>query len=298
MYGYDKLAHADNKLGRYPAALESQKQALRIAEELLVENPNDSVLKRKQASFLSKVYLLSIRSGQIQNVMQYLREADELCNELLKETPDDVDLLKISSMVLVNNYQEALMAKDEAKASANIRKYAAVYERLANLFPNDETRRAEFTDAQLQLVSYLNNHGSSAEAMTILEQTQKRFASQTGQPTTRSKKLQANLDWTAGDILASLGKNNESESAYTKSAKEFEALLLNFPKTRDLSSSLAQVYWSAGRLWHFAMQPDKARPYLLKAKEILTQFKTDHLDDDQSKATLEYVEEMLRPAKK
>ena len=201
-------------------------------------------------------------------------------------------------MVLVNNYQEALMAKDEAKASANIRKYAAVYERLANLFPNDETRRAEFTEAQLQLVSYLNNHGSSAEAMTILEQTQKRFASQTGQPTTRSKKLQANLDWTAGDILASLGKNNESESAYTKSAKEFEALLLDFPKTRDLSSSLAQVYWSAGRLWHFAMQPDKARPYLLKAKEILTQFKTDHLDDDQSKATLEYVEEMLRPAKK
>ncbi len=295
MVGYDKLAVAENRLGRYPAALESERRALQLADELVAEHPEEKAFQIKQARYHSLISLLSARLGQAEESAKHLKISHEMSQRLLKDDPDNEELLKLSTLSIAKEYQDALAAKDDKRAEAGIRQYVAVYEHLAKLAPANLDRALDLAQAQMLLVGFFTSHRRPKEAAPLLENIQKNLGARTEPSSMRFRKMKASLEWTRGDVLAALNQNPEAETAYLAAAKEYESLLTDYPKTRDLRLTLAQVYWNLGQLWYFTMQPAKARPHLLKAKAILEQFAADKLEDDQSKTILGYVEQMLAP---
>ncbi len=297
MVGYDKLAEAENRLGRFPAALESQRRALQLAEELAAEHPNDSTLPFKQANAHAKIAALAARVGQPEEAVKHRTISEDMVRALLRETPDDADLLKMSATPLAREYGGALTAKDAIRAEAAVRAYAAVYARRAALAPADAAMAMDAADAQMMVASFLSSHNKAAEAAALLAEIEKALAARPEPPSLRARKIRANVEWTRGSVLGGLNKNPEAEAAYVAAAREFESLVSDYPKTRDLRLTLAQVYWYHGQLWAFSNQPTKAKPPLLKAKALLEQFAADKTADDQSRAILGFVDELLKLAK-
>ena len=74
-------------MGRYPAALESQRRALQLADELVAEHPEEVSLKIKQARSHAIIAVLSTRLGKPEEAEGHQKISDAAVAALLRASP-------------------------------------------------------------------------------------------------------------------------------------------------------------------------------------------------------------------
>ena len=302
LVGHDKLAVAENRMGRFKESRESLKNALRLTDELLAENPGENSLRLKKARQHSLLSMLAARLDDPKEESHHLRIAVGLVHDLLKTDPDNQEMLKLSTTTLGRAYARALVDRDAVAAENAIRDYLGVYERLSRLAPEDRSRTMDLIDARLLLSGFFSSHRRPDEALSALETAKKEFEAAPVANDPRSRKLRASLDWTRGNVLSATGRDNEAESSFLEAARGYESLAQDFPRTPDYRATLAQVFWGLGQHWFFLGQLEKARPHLARAGQILDQLLTEHPDDAQNRSVRESVSaleaKLPKPAKK
>jgi serine/threonine protein kinase len=293
LYGYDKLANAEARLGRLDAALGAQQRAYELAAELTQQAPHDLDLRRKRVVMAARLANLHTRLDHQEAALPLMREMETGIAALLRDDPDNLDNLELNSVALVNRYGRQLLAGQANQAEATLRELLSGRERLAELDPANDRRKLDVADALGMLASFLGNAARAEEALNLLARQEAVMSQLPGPPTVRVKQIRAGLHWSRGDIYAGQLKPDQAQRAYLLALQEFASLADSYPSVRDYRVSMAQMLWSIGNAWSKVHQVAKARPHLLEAQAILDQLARDHQEDELSRKLAGWVKELL-----
>lgn len=297
LVSYDKLANAENRMGRFRESRESLKNALRLTDSILAETPNENSMKLKKARQHSLISLLSGRLNDAKEEALHLQSAAKLIHELLTLEPNNEELLKLSTVTLVRSYTQATTNRDYKTAEESLRDYLTVYERLVRLSPKNNQSVLDLVDARILMTGFLKNRQRFDEANGMLDLATKDYKSIPASDEPNYRKASADLEWTRAGIYSEQGLNDQADQAFLGAIAKYESLVADYPKTVALQSLTAQIYWALGRHWFFANKPDKALPHLRRSSQILDQLLKDNPVDTQNQSIRESVSKLLADAK-
>jgi non-specific serine/threonine protein kinase/serine/threonine-protein kinase len=293
-------------LGDTNGALNSYRQARRIADQILAVNPADSEARRSLAVVYEKMGDVEAATGDLSAAVDSARKSLAIFNSISQANPQNaraqrslaISYIKVGDVLGNSDFPNA---GNDAEAMANYRASWAIWQALDKANPNSLDTLSWLARIHERMGTILEQQGKAENALESYRESQRIREGQAKDNPENSDVVRdaAVAAEKMGNALTTLGDLNGAFQNRTKSLEIFKQLAEADPRNAQAQLSLAISYMHLADLLGYPDSPnlgrrDEASENYQRARDVLQRAKDSGLTDAAVQANLDLVSERMK----